>query len=415
MRFALLGTDPDGLAMACALVESGRHSCVAYTSADGLEDATRRRLGASARLVPDLEEVLANPEIEAIVVAGTPANRPAQLRRALQSERHVLCVHPADGAPDLAYEAALLQGDSHCVLMALLTESLHPAVQRLATLTRSGAAPLAAPRLIQVERWTTDAILLDTSKENRPAFPGWDLLRTLGGEVAEVSALTRREELELEEPVLLTGRFESGLLFEVSLIPHQEQERLRVTIVGSQGSVDLSFPDGREGVSFLSWESPEGGYQEETWEPWSPWLSLVEIFEMSLKQAGQPATPRKPPVADPWQAEVRCLELDDAARRSATRRRSSLMEYQEASEEVGFKGTMTLVGCGLLWLLILLVILANWWPKIAWIAVPLLVLFLALQLLKWFLPRGSAPAPGRTRPGPSVALRESTDESRSER
>ena len=55
---------------------------------------------AQTRRVSDLEEVLADPAIEAVIVAGAPAVRPAQLRRALQSERHVLCVHPADDSPE---------------------------------------------------------------------------------------------------------------------------------------------------------------------------------------------------------------------------------------------------------------------------------------------------------------------------
>jgi len=92
MRFALLGTHPDGIDMACALVETGRHDLVAYTSAEPVPDHILRRWGPDARRLHDLEDLLADPAIEAVIVAGTPANRMVQLRRALQSERHVLCV-----------------------------------------------------------------------------------------------------------------------------------------------------------------------------------------------------------------------------------------------------------------------------------------------------------------------------------
>jgi hypothetical protein len=92
-----------------------------------------------------------------------------------------------------------------------------------------------------------------------------------------------------------------------------------------------------------------------------------------------------------WQDEVRCLELDDAARRSVYRRRSSLLEYPEASEEVSFKGTMTLVGCGLLWAIILLAILSRWQPWIGWGVIPLLAIFLLLQLLRWVIPPKEGP------------------------
>src|SRR5262249_51957388 len=139
MRFALLGDHPDGLNMARALVESGRHQLAVY-SGPPVGAEYLRRWGLSARPVGDMEEVLAVPVVEAVLVAGRPADRPAQLRRALQSERPVLCVHPVDQSPDVAYEAAMIQADirrgggSAPLLLPLLPEALHPGVLRLAEL-----------------------------------------------------------------------------------------------------------------------------------------------------------------------------------------------------------------------------------------------------------------------------------------
>src|SRR5262245_40906177 len=110
MRFALLGDHPEGLDMARALVASGRHELAAYTGQPAATEALRR-WGLSAPVTRDVEELLADPNIEAIIVASRVADRPAHLRRALQSEHHVLCVHPVDQTPDSAYEAALIQGD----------------------------------------------------------------------------------------------------------------------------------------------------------------------------------------------------------------------------------------------------------------------------------------------------------------
>src|SRR5207302_660210 len=91
MRFALLGDHPDGLDMAHALADSGWHELSVY-SGPPVGAEYLRRWGIAVKLVGDLEEILADPAIDAVIVAGSPANRPAQLRRALQSERHVLCV-----------------------------------------------------------------------------------------------------------------------------------------------------------------------------------------------------------------------------------------------------------------------------------------------------------------------------------
>jgi len=85
------------------------------------------------------------------------------------------------------------------------------------------------------------------------------------------------------------------------------------------------------------------------------------------------------------------LELDDAVRRSLRYRRVSTLEYQEASEEVGFKGTMTLVGCAILWVILLFAILSRWVPWLGWLVVPVLVIFLGMQLLRWAVPKGRGP------------------------
>jgi predicted dehydrogenase len=384
MRFALLGTHPDGIDMACALAESGRHELLAYTSAEPVPDPVLRRWGPNARRLNDLEELLADPDIEAVIVAGGPANRTVQLRRALQSERHLLCVHPPDAVPDGAYEAAMIQKDTGRVLLPLLPDALHPAVLRLGQLVRSGLRPLVEPRLIEYERWAAEPVLLDTGAPHRPAFPGWDVLRALGGEIAEVSALAPREELTAEESVLLSGRFERGPLFQTALLPYQSEPRWRLVVVGSHGRVELVFPAGSRGPAFLSWRDVNGETHEEAWDAWDPWPALVALFETAV--GPEPAPPQLS-----WQDSVRALELDDAARRSVQRRRASTMEYQEASEEVGFKGTMTLVGCGLIWLTILIVILAIWFPKAGWAVVPLLVIFLGLQAFRWIVPRSRPP------------------------
>ncbi len=104
---------------------------------------------------------------------------------------------------------------------------------------------------------------------------------------------------------------------------------------------------------------------------------LVEAFEAALTRKEAKLS---------WQDAVRSLELDDAARRSVERRRVNLMEYQQASEEVGFKGTMTLVGFALLWAVLLLLIASRWLPWVGWLILPLLVVFIGLQLLRYVIP-----------------------------
>jgi predicted dehydrogenase len=422
MRFAILGNHPNALALAAALADSGRHQVIAYTAPLPAEEL--RRWGPAAKLVPDLEEVLADPDVEAVLVAGRPVNRATQLRRALQSERPVLCVHPADHTPDTAYEAAMIQRDTRQVLLPLLPEGLHPAVARLAELCRGGAtAALGGLKLVEAERWSAGAVLVAEDGGTKPALPGWDVLRRLGGEVAEVTAFAEREELTPEAPVFLSGRFEQGGLFRASYLPRQSETRWRLTVTGAAGRADLVFPEGWPGPAVLTWQDVEGESHEERWEAWDPWPALVEAFEEATAPRGRvsavaAAVPpegivtraRMPSAAWPapgrraprltWQDEVRCLELDDAARRSAERRRATALEYPDATEEAGVKGTMTLVGCGLLWLVLMLAVASAWVPWLGWLILPVLSLFLVLQVFLWAVggagPSASAPGKGET-------------------
>jgi hypothetical protein len=229
--------------------------------------------------------------------------------------------------------------------------------------------------LLEVERsGVTDA-------GGKAAFPGWDVLRALGGEVAELSSLAEGEEAAADAPVLLAGRFERGGMFQVTLLPQREDSACRLTAVGRAGRAELLFPVGPDGPAFLDWRDAAGERHEEYWESYDPGPALVGAFEEAV--AG-----RRPAVS--WRDAVRALELDDEARRSLSRRRTSLLEYPEATEEVGFKGTMTLVGCAVLWGVLLLVIGAAWLPWLRWAVVPLLVGFLILQLFRYALPARTA-------------------------
>ena len=425
MHFALLGDHPDGLDFACALAQSGRHTLAVYSGAAAGAESLRR-WGIESRRVGDMEEVLADPGVEAVIVAGRPGHRAAQLRRALQSERHVVSVHPADQSPDAAYEAAMIQSDTKQILLPLLPEALHPAIHRLAEVAWGEGREVWAvaeasrltphtsrPTLIEMERWSTEAVLLDAETPGqRPSLPGWDVLRALAGEIVEVIGFAATEEMEAHEPLLLAGRFEKGTLFRAALLPGRSEPRWRIAVLTRYDQLELLFPQGWPGPARLSWRDARGTLQEETWETWNPWPALVEAFERALAArrgarqpipgrelagvsseqitvAPLPPRPPEPPYSPllTWQDEIRSLELDDAARRSVSRRRASTLEYQEATEEAGFKGTMTLVGCSLLWGSLVLLILSRWQPWLGWLIAPVFALFLILQLLRWAVPK----------------------------
>jgi hypothetical protein len=214
----------------------------------------------------------------------------------------------------------------------------------------------------------------------------------LRGEIAEVTAFAASEEASPEGPLLLAGRFESGGLFQATWLPGRSEPRWWLAVIGSKGQAELVFPQGWPGPARLSWREA-GSLAEETWDSWDPGPELVQAFEQAVAEAEQMPPPNAmqkataPSWRPSWQDAVRFLELDDAARRSVARRRASTLEYQEVTEEVGFKGTMTLVGCAMLLGIMLMAILSRWFPRLGWFILPLLGLFLVMQLLRWFVPR----------------------------
>lgn len=371
MQFALVGDHPDGIDMARALAATGRHELLVC---NGVPPARRSELPGTVKSVGDFEEVLADPQIDMVIVAGPIADRPAQLRRVLQSERHALCVYPPDYDPDIAYEAALIQGDTKKVLLPLLPAALHPAVTRLREHLEASPQPV---RLLHLECWRpvgTDKAADDFNL----TLPEWNVLRALGGEIAEVSAFAADEEVVGGQPVLISGRFERGMLFQITVQYGRQRPDWRLSVFGERRLAVMSCDAGLTGPGRLELVEGPCEPREELWPGWDPGPELVKAFESAL--AGQSR------LSPNWQDAIRCLELDDAARRSIQRRRASLLEYPEATEEVGFKGTMTLVGCAVLWGSLVLLIISNWFPRAGLVIAPVLVLFLILQLLRWLIP-----------------------------
>jgi predicted dehydrogenase len=421
MRFGLLGNDPDGVALACALVSSGRYQIAAATAP--VSEDVIRSWNSDFRRSIDIEEVLADPAIGLVIVAGPLSTRGQQLRRAVQSERHVLCVAPADRTFETAYEAGMMQQDTGFVLMPILPRLFHPALLRLGELLREGSSP-GPPALLQIEAHARSELLMGLEEGGvRPNFPGWDILRLLGGDIDEVSAFADGDELRPGSPVLLAGRFLHGGLFQLTLLPGQPDDAWRLTAFGRSGSAELYLPQGWEGPAFLNHPAENGLEREETWEANDPWPAVVAAFETAARHLpGRSAPPREqqeamppgsavpagpPPVLPTWQDAVRALELDDAARRSIEKRRPSALEYQEGGEQAGFKGMMTLVGCSLVWCVLLVLIVVAWVPQqqqaaeqsglkrvmtlVGWIVIPLLLVFLVLQLLRYIIPERPKP------------------------
>ena len=94
MHFALLGDHPDGLDLARAAVSTGRHELFLYLGpAAGGEYLNRH--GMSPRLLADMEELLADPKLDAVIVAGELPIGPASFAgRCNRKPTSCACIPP---------------------------------------------------------------------------------------------------------------------------------------------------------------------------------------------------------------------------------------------------------------------------------------------------------------------------------
>ena len=287
MKFALVGDHLDGLDFARALAANGRHELAVYSGSQ-LGSESLQRAGLTPRRAGDLEEVLADPSIEGVIVAGSKSARGQMLRRAVQSERHVLSVHPADPKPDLAFETAMIQADTGYIVLPLLPEAFHPGVARFAQLMRERNAGV-----IEVRRSSCDDFWLDFEGDDaRPGLPGWDVLRRIGGEVAELYGLAAEEEPSRGRPLVVAGKFVDGRLFHATYLANQAENFWRIAVVGGR-PLALVFAQGWPGPATLTHEDDTGALRTESWPALPPWSPLIDALDAAIlarrtRRADQP-------------------------------------------------------------------------------------------------------------------------------
>jgi hypothetical protein len=209
----------------------------------------------------------------------------------------------------------------------------------------------------------------------------WDVLRPLGGEVREVSALAAggAELLGPADALTLTGKFESGALFQLLFTPG-DVPTAKLVVRGEKGRAELLQPAGPFGPAELRWTGA-GGEQKEAWPAWDPWPALAAAVDEALKPGARSAG-----AAATWADALRGMEIFEAVRASVRRRRLIALSYETATEEANFKSTMTAAGCLLLLALMVLFFTAPFVPGLKYVFLPLLLLFLGLQLFRWIIP-----------------------------
>jgi hypothetical protein len=211
-----------------------------------------------------------------------------------------------------------------------------------------------------------------------------NLLTLFGTEVREVSSTGDVNAGRLIVHHLMEGTATAEIRIQRTL----QGDSWLVAVEGESGNAKLSFPNGLVGAAVLSTNVQAGKTEQEY-----PTIDLAQ--EMVADFASAVRGDRHVVV---WSDAVRAAELADWSWYSLERRRAVDIFHEERGELASFKGRMTSIGCGLIWitLLILIVIAAGkglQLPGMDLLAMALAVvwvLFLLFQALRWALPAESA-------------------------
>jgi predicted dehydrogenase len=334
-------------------------------------------LPQAARKVRDFDELLTTAQIDAVILGGQFNERSSRLRRLIQLGRHCICLHPADTSPLFYHEVALIAADRGVVLVPWLPIRLHPACQAFIAACRPES--LGAMKFVTIERTgplpTGRLLMAGTYAE------AIEMLVLLGADVTEVSTTGDATVGRLA----VHHRLSRGSACEVRLQrTTAASDSWRIAVEGECGYAELILDEGLAGSATLHRTDQHGPH--ETAYP-APELASLVLAEFRSAVSGQAHGLR-------WSDAIRAIELADWAWYSLERRRAIDVFHEERGELASFKGRMTSLGCGLIWmtLFVLIVIAAGTGlhlPGMDWLAGATAVvwlLFLLFQALRWTLP-----------------------------
>lgn len=164
MKLALVGCGPEGLAFAAAIQSQGVD--LAACADTSLAAARKAAALAGAPAKKDIASVLKHKEVEAVVLGGSPAARPAHLRQAIAQGLHVLC--PAPLAQNAAMAKTLLAAAHDAGVHLYVAYNSRVAPEDLTLLQQLEARVVERPGFIRIHRALHTAKGARGRKRTRP-------------------------------------------------------------------------------------------------------------------------------------------------------------------------------------------------------------------------------------------------------
>jgi predicted dehydrogenase len=201
---------------------------------DQLRGLARRH--PEARAVSELDAVLCDPSIDAVIVATPPQTHYPLVKRALQAGKHVLVEKPLATELVHAYELADIAQDAGLVLMPGHTFIYSPAVNAVRDLVRDGTigdVHFITSSRMNLGKYQADGVVCDLAPHDLSILMYW-----LGEPIREVAASGSSVfERGVPETAFLTLTFAGGTTANVQLSWLAPRKLRQMIVVGSKRMV----------------------------------------------------------------------------------------------------------------------------------------------------------------------------------
>ena len=292
-------------------------------------EANRRRIAPlfpSARIASELDEVLADDTVDAVVLATPVPTHASMAIRVLESGRHCFVEKPmAQSTADAEAVVAAAQAAERSLMAGHLLE-YHPGVVKLKQLIDDGELG----RLLYIYGNRLNLGKLRADENALWSLGAHDvsvLLRLAGEEPYEVQARGESYMREgVEDVVFCFLRFPSGLAAHLHLSwldPHKER---RFTVVGESrmATFDDMAIEGKIAIYDKGFDEQADSYGEyitRSGDMWSPKISNVEPLRTECEHFVRSIRDGTPPISD-GAAGLRVVRVLEGLQRSldATRR-----------------------------------------------------------------------------------------------
>jgi hypothetical protein len=445
MKFALLGSDVESLALSEAAVAAG-HDLVWVGDIQKTAIAGKPKPDGPPSWLPawteqstddlcwaghdegspvnwqrqsDWQVLLDRQTVDVVIVGrgqAQPEVRAEQLVSLAKQGVPVLSTHPIVPSVLSYFEIDMSRDESGALFRCYHPTTEHPVVEQLAAWVRQGHPQLGKVQQIVCQRRlaerTRESVLWHFSRDVL-------LLARVGGRINRLGALGTPlgEATYAALNVQMIGKLERPIHWSVG--PEDRSAGLQLALVGQQGRLLLQLDETGQPHQLglhISGEQTELPLDLANFDPTTDAVeSTCKILWNARSVATQPTqdAERQTAVIDTyqdrsrwanhstWREALLAMELTDTIEISLRRGRLIDVHHQPLTEQMAFKGMMSAIGCGRLIVLPMLLLgigwimgvlglsIASYWPHALLL---LLGLFLALQALPWLLYSKQKPA-----------------------